>query len=167
MSFWITGAVGGYQVISGFQQGAAIRENADAKSNIDKFNAKWAAVDAYNTENQGISEGARYQTQVDKTVGTQQVAYASQGVDIGYGSASQVQEETKLQGMINVFDIQKAARAKAKGYMNQSNNDSLQSTIDTAQGDMNARATENAGIIGGLNTGLSGYRYSVPSLRRK
>lgn len=151
------------QVISGNNQAAALRAQAKRKQMIADMNAEFAELDAWEAEQQGYADQARYQGVVDATVGTQRVAYASKNVDIGYGTAAEVQAETRITGMLNMLDIQKQARNKALGFKKEAQNLRLGGEMTRQQGDMDATATQNAAYMNAAGTALSGYDRNVAS----
>ncbi len=153
----VYGALAAFQVISGNQQAATIEAQANLKQRIDNLNADRADIDAYEAEKFGFTESARYQSVVDATAANQKVAYASQNVDVNYGTAADVQGETRLTGLLNTLEIQRQAREKAAGFKNQARNLRLGGGMAAQQGAIDANATRNQGYIGAAGTLLSGY----------
>jgi hypothetical protein len=147
----------GFQVIAGLQQGEMIRDNAQITKAVADLNAQYAELDAYNAETLGYTKQARYQSVIDATLGAQKTAYAAQNVDVGFGTAKEVQAESKLNGFLNQLDIKNQANEAARGYMNQARNIRLGSQAAVAQAGVNAAATQGAAVLGAFNTGLTGY----------
>jgi len=150
-------AMAAMQAMAGNQQAAALREQAKRKQMIADMNAEFAEADAWEAEQQGFTDTARYQAIIDGTVGTQRVAYAAQNVDINYGTAAEVQTETRLTGLLNTLDIQKQARQKAMGFKKEANNLRMGGESARSQGDSDALATQQAGYLTGANTAVTGY----------
>ncbi len=153
----VTAALGGLQMWSGLQQAEIIKGQSDLTQNMANMNAKYAEIDAWEAEKYGYSETARYQTVVDQTVGEQRAALAASNVDVGFGTAQEIQQETKLTGFLNQLDIQRQARAKAMGLKIEASNYRLQGAFQGLQGESQAAAARNAGIMNGLRTAVSGY----------
>jgi hypothetical protein len=153
----IYAALAAMQAMSGNAQAATIREQAKRKQLIANMNAEFAEVDAWEAEQQGFADSARYQNVIDQTVGTQRVAYASQNVDINYGTAAEKQSETRITGMLNTLDIQKQARQKAAGFKKEAMNLRMGGEMQRQEAGMNANATQQAGYMNAANTALSGY----------
>ncbi len=145
-----------FQMLSGFQQAEQIRQNADIKRQIAEMNAKYAELDAYNAEKAGFTHAARYQSTIDATVGAQKTAMASQGVDVHYGTAAAVQNQTRLTGTLNILDIQKQAMAQAYGYKTQATNIRLGGQTAVAQGALDAGSVETTGLLRGFGTAIQG-----------
>lgn len=150
-------ALAAFQLVSSIQQAEAIRGQARLQKEIAEFNAQFAELDAYRTEQYGETEVARYQNEIDATVGNQRVAYAASGVDVTSGTAAAIQAETKLTGFLNQLDIRTQAQSKALGYKREAMNIRLQGITGQSQASLNANAVETAGIIGAVPGAISGY----------
>lgn len=151
-------ALAGVQIWSGLQQAEMIREQSKLTQRISELNALFAEQDAYEAEKAGESEAARYQTTIDQTVGDQRTTMAAQGVDINFGTAAALQEETRLTGFLNTIDIKNQARAKALGYKQQARNIRLNGAMGASQAEMNASAAVTSGLMGAAATGISAYK---------
>lgn len=151
------GALSGIQLIGGFQQAEMIRSQARLKEQIDEMNADQAEIDAFDAEAAGFSEIARYQSVIDSTVADQRVGYASQGVDVNYGTAQEVQNETRLTGLFNQLDMEKQVREKALGIKREARLIRIGSQASRATAEAAAGAAQFAGITGAAGTALSGY----------
>lgn len=161
-----------YEIISGFQQAEMVRANAELSQEINTFNADLAQIDAYEAEKAGYSQVARYEGVVEQTVGSQRVALAAQGVDVSFGTAAEIQEDTKVRGFLNQQDIMAEANARALGFKNEARSRRLQGYLSAVGAEVSASATRNAGIIGAAQTGIqygsksgsfSGYGDREPS----
>lgn len=150
--------LGGLQAASAFQQAEIIRRNADLKSQVDDMNAQFAELDAYKAEQYGYTQASRYGSMVDQTVGEERSKYADQNVDVGYGTAAQVQKQSRFTGYLNEVDMIQQAREKAMGLRQQAESYRLSGSAATAQGALDSGATEAAGLMQGGATSLSGYK---------
>jgi len=148
----------GFQIISGLQQSEMIKNQSRLTQLIAERNARYAEMDAWEAEKYGISQAARYDSVIEKTIGDQRVGFAAQNVDVNSGTAMAVQEETKLTGFLNMLDLQKNARAKAFGLKVEASNIRLGGYMAGLQSNLNADAAVRGGVLSGINTGLSGYR---------
>ena len=146
-----------YQIYSGLKQAESIRRQARLTAQLNELNAKYIEYDAWQAEAFGSTEQARYQTEIDRVAGDQKVAYASHGVDINYGTAAEVQGESRLTGVLNKIEIQNQANLRAMGLKRQANNVRFSSMMQTNQAEANAQAATTAGVASGINTGLSAY----------
>jgi len=158
MAVWIAyAALAGYQLISGAQQAEATREHAKLTKDINDLNADYVEQDAFQAEADGATEEARYQSQIDEVIGDQKVALASQNVDINFGTAKELQTETRITGFLNQLDIRNQAAAKARGLKTQARNIRLQGSQIEAQGNMNANAIQSASMLNAASSSISGY----------
>lgn len=153
-------ALAAFQIASGYQQGEMIRENARLKREIDDLNIESAHVDAYNARKEGYTEVSRYQNVIDQTVGEQRAAFAAKGVDVNYGTASEVQAETEFTGYLNKLDIFKKANERAQGFEKEAANMRLSSSMSFRQAETDAAGAQMRGLGQGLGTAISGYSRS-------
>jgi hypothetical protein len=148
-------ALAALQAGTALKQADEIRQGAELTNALNEVNAKYVEQDAYEAQKFGDTQVANYEKQIDQTVGAQKAGYASAGVDVGFGTAAEVQNETKLNGVLNILDIQNQARAKARGLTLQARNIRQGMSVGRSQSEINASATETSGI---LNAGATGYR---------
>lgn len=145
-------ALAGLQLVGGFQQADIIRQNGDLQNNISDMNARFADVDAHNALEAGYTSADRYQTTVDQVIASDRAAYASEGVSIGYGTAGQVEADNHVAGLVNTLQIQRSARDAAMGYEGQAINLRLGGQMTSLQANLNASATQSAGIFKALGS---------------
>ncbi|MCK5641238.1 MAG: hypothetical protein KAJ19_10585, partial [Gammaproteobacteria bacterium] len=105
-----------FQLAGGYFAAENIRETARLNQDIAEMNAEFAELDAYDAEIEGFSAVARYQGVVDATLGTQQAELAAADVDVNFGSAASIQEETRFIADMNKMEIINQAEEKALGY---------------------------------------------------
>lgn len=148
---------GGLQVANGFQQAEAIRNQSQIRSQINELNSKYLELDAFEAEQFGFTQTARYQSVVDKVLGDQVTNLAAANVDTTFGTAAAVQQETRLTGFLNALDFQRAAQQKAKGLRLQASNARLGNSFQEFEAESQANTAEFTGIVGGLTTGISGF----------
>ncbi len=151
-------ALAALQAASAIKQADEIRSSADLTRSLNEVNAKYAEMDANEAEVFGDTQAARYQSTIDSTLGAQKTAYASQNVDIGFGTAADVQKETSLTGALNIIDIKNQAHMKALGLRKEARNIRQSSSMSRSQSEINANATLTSGI---LNASATGYRAST------
>ena len=149
-------AMAAFQMISGAQQAEVVRANAELSKQVNDMNAEFAEIDAFNAENTGRAEEARYQTTIDQTVGAQKVALASKDVDINFGTAKELQNQTKLTGFLNQIDIRNQAHNQALGYKGQARNLKLASYTQAAEAALQAGAIQSSSMMRGAETVISG-----------
>lgn len=109
-------AKSGFDLFSAYSQGEAAKKRQELKNQLAEFNARAMENDANETIKLGLVKKAHYLRKAQQVASSQNVAYAAAGVDTSFGSAKQVQEESRLMGMLNAKDIEDAAHTQALGY---------------------------------------------------
>ena len=150
-------ALGAFQMITGAQQADAVRQQARIQRQIDEMNAQFAELDAYKAEQEGYTQEARYQSYIDSVAGEQKVVLASQDIDINFGSAKELQQESSTTGFLNQLDIKNQAHARSLGYTQQARNIRFQGERNLIQANYDASTMATRSLLGGIKTGLSGY----------
>lgn len=90
-----------------YAQTAALRGQQNYANGMAGVNAEWIARDQAAVRRRGELAGSRAAGDAERLASRQRVAYGSQGVDVGSGSAAQIQAETLALGEI--------ARLQAEG----------------------------------------------------
>lgn len=166
----VSAAVGtGMQVYEGVkagqaqkQAGQAAQAAANDQAALEDYNASVASAQAKDALAQGDVEADRFRTQVRGMVGTQRAGIAGGNVDVGYGSAVDVQSDAERLGELDALQIKTNAARTAWGYNVQAYNDTRQAAITRKSG-ANAAAAANAegnadyfraatsGLVGGVS----------------
>lgn len=156
-SVYALGGLAIFQAWAGLQQADTIRKNAKLKQQVDDMNAKFADLNAFRSLQEGQAQAADYEKKIEAVIGGQREAYASRNIDVNYGSAKEMQNDTQIQGVVNILNIQKQARDKALGYNNQAINERLQGQFKNIQGQLDASTAETTGFMQATHTAISGY----------
>lgn len=157
MAFPVLFALAAFQAASSAKQAEELRNAADLQNELNKINAKYLDYDAIQAEIFGLTESANYEKEIGRVIGEQRVGYAAQNVDVSYGTAAEVQAETKMVGALNILDIQSQARMRAQGIRQQAQNVRQGGNLQRDQAYVNAEATQTAGLINAGSTGYRGY----------
>lgn len=158
-------ALAAFQLAGNYFAAENIKETAALNQEIAEMNAEFAEIDAYEAEIAGYSEAARYQGVIDATLGRQTVLLASQDVDVNYGTAAAIREESKFIGEINKMEIINQAEAQALGFTREARNYRLGGFLDYAGAKARAQAVLTRGIAQAGSTGLAGYSRSYTPSR--
>lgn len=153
-------ALAGLQLAGGYFASQNIRETAKLNQEIADLNAEFAELDAHDAIVEGATQQARYQEVIDQTLAEQQLIQTSQDVDVNYGTAKSVQEETRFMAELNLMEIQKQAQEKALGYTSQARSIKSQGVLDRASADAKAGQVLFNSTVSAAQTGISGYRRS-------
>lgn len=154
---WAYAAIAAAQLVGGYQQADIIRQQAGVQQSVQELNANYADLDALHAEQNGFSESARYATVADSTIGQQRANLAGAGVDVNYGTAADIQADSKITAMLNTLEIQRQGREKALGFKIQAINTRLGGAMTQLQGQLNASSVQNQALLSAARTGVSGY----------
>lgn len=154
-----TAAIAGVTVLSSYLQGESAKEEAKYKDRIANANAQFAEAQAIRVIQAGEQEANEYGRKVRKTVGSQRAALAAQGVDVGVGTASELQAETLEIGAKDQETIRNNAFLEAYGLKVRAENDRESGRLAIKAGDNFAR---NTLITGGLQA--AGQVYGARSM---
>lgn len=157
-------AMAGYQVWSGIQASEMMKQESAFNEQVALVNAQYVEKDAWEAEKFGVGVAARYKAQEDQVLGDQLTAFAFQGVDSTFGTASEVIAETKFNAFLNTLDIQKQARANALGLKIQASNIRLGASQQRHQGAIDAATVRGVGFAnaaGTLTQDFASYAGSV------
>lgn len=148
----------GLQLAGGYFAADNIKKTAALNASIAEMNAEFAELDAYDAKIEGYSAQARYQTIIDQTLSDQTTVLAAADVDINYGSAAEVRDESRFIGEINKMEIEKQAQEKSLGYEQQASQYRMGGALNTASSKVDIFNAKFQGITGALGTGLTGYQ---------
>lgn len=154
---WVVAGTAAFGIIAGGQQADNVRANAQITQQVAELNAKYADLDAYNASQAGITRADRYQQVIDATVGEQKTTMASKNVDVNFGTAAEVQAESKLTGFLNQLDIKTQANNVARGFSVQAMNYRLNGATGAAQAASTAEGIQSSSLLNGAGTLVSGY----------
>jgi len=150
-------AMAGLQVVGGYFKSEAAKESAKLNRKISEMNAEFAELDAYNAKTEGFGEIARYQKVIDQTLSEQQANLAAADVDVNYGSAADIQSESRFIGEMNKMEMEKQAEEGAAGFKQQASQYRMNAGIAYARETAVAKQHLTQGLMQGASTGLSGY----------
>lgn len=111
---WWAAAAAALQIGTGVGQQQLLQAQADGQAAVNELNAESLEFDAFEAEQFGYSQVARYQAVVDKTLATRKATLAAQDVDTSFGTAKAVEEENELNAYLNTLDIVAQASNKAR-----------------------------------------------------
>lgn len=89
---------------------------ADSTAELMDFNASVADLQAQDAVDRGAEDEARFRTQVRGAIGAQRVGFAAANIDVGFGSAVDVQADAALLGELDALTIRTNAGREAWGY---------------------------------------------------
>jgi hypothetical protein len=96
--------------------GAAEKKASDSQAALADYNASVAELQAKDAVERGAEEEARFRSQVRGAVGSQRAGFAASNVDVGFGSAVDVQADAAYLGELDALTIKNNATREAWGY---------------------------------------------------
>jgi hypothetical protein len=154
------------QVYGAVKQGQAAKKAgqagqaaADDQASLSDYNAGVAELQATDAIARGTDEENRYRTQVRGIVGQQRAEFAGANIDVGYGSAVDVQADAAMLGELDALQIKTNAAREAWGYKVQAEDYRRQGQIQRKTGQQLAaagNANASAAYIGAAGTALGG-----------
>ena len=151
-------AMASLQLAGGYFAAQNAKETARINGEISDMNSEFADLDAYDAQIEGYSLKSRYQSVVDKTLSTQRTNLAAADVDLQYGSAAEIQKETRFTAEMNKMEIDKQAEERALGFRQQSRDYQVQGAMTRSAGSAEASAYMFQGLTSVANTYASNYR---------
>lgn len=131
--------------------GAAQADASESQAQLAEFNADVADLQAADATTRGTEEENRFRTQVRGAIGAQRAGFAAGNIDVGFGSALDVQADASYLGELDALQIRTNAAREAWGYKVQSTDYRKRAEIARKEG-ANAIAIGNEGAKqGNLN----------------
>lgn len=153
----LAGAQIGLQLLQSFGQARALEAQGRYQKTISEINARNAERQAADALKRGATDVNVFRKKVKQIVGTQRTSFAAQGVDVGYGSAQAIQDETYELAAEQVETIQNNAFLEAMGFKQQAFN-ATQAGFLASEGAKNeAMGTLLTGGIKTLGMGVDNF----------
>jgi hypothetical protein len=111
-----TAALIGLTALQTYSQYQAQKQQSRYQQSMLDANARMADIRAEDAIARGETDAGIVRTRAKKMVGSQRVAMAAQGIDIGSGSAVDVQEDTARMGALDALTVKNNAWREAWGY---------------------------------------------------
>jgi len=96
--------------------GEAQQRASDSQAELAEFNAEVAALQAEDALKRGTEEEQRFRSTIRGTIGAQRAGFAAGNIDVGYGSAVDVQADAATLGELDALTIRTNAAREAWGY---------------------------------------------------
>lgn len=96
--------------------GEAAQAASNSEAQISDYNANVADLQAQDATQRGALDESRFRTTVRATIGSQRAGFAASGVDVGFGSAVDVQADAAKLGELDALQIRSNAAREAWGY---------------------------------------------------
>lgn len=132
----------------------------EAQEKLSRRNASMIEASAADSLARGEEEVLATKRRIRRTIGSQRAGFAAQGVDVGTGSALDIQNESRELGEVDIAQVRKNAFREAWNLNTQAANTRLAGTYAR-------RASRNqvAGtLLGGVGQASSYWDGSAPSV---
>ncbi len=129
-------------------------EESEYNAAIYRKNAKTALENSEDAVSRGKFSMVRTQVAAKSMVGSQRAAMAAQGIDIGSGSAADVQADTMATAEIQNLMIKNNAAREAWGFIAQAGDYEMSAKLGLKMGENRARAS----LLTGAANVYSGYK---------
>lgn len=133
--------------------GQAAQAASNDQAELLDYNAHVADLQAQDAVDRGTQEESRFRQGVKLMVGSQRTGIAASGVDVGYGSAVDVQADAAYLGELDALTLRTNAAREAWGYKVQAFNTRRQAMITRKEGVQQAAtgaAQQTAARIGAV-----------------
>lgn len=140
-------ALAGLGLYQAYGQATSLKAMGDYQNTMAKINAKNAEYKAQDALERGDNQVTEYRKKISKLIGSQKVAAAGSGVEVGYGSAQQIVDETREIAARDVATIKNNSFLEAMGYKTEAQE-------ATRRGRMNMMAANNEATNTLLTGGL-------------
>lgn len=164
----VTAAGALYGAYSQYETGEAQKKAARQQRVLAQKNAEMLDAAATDATDRGNEEAMLINRRARNLRGEQRAAFASQGVDVGSGTALDLQNETSLLGTIDAEQTRKNAFREAWGIRTQAGNQRLAGDYAYSAGMNQAKASRNqayGSVLGGAgNSYQAYYQYDKPKV---
>lgn len=106
----------GLSAIQSFSQARAARTQGKLQRRAIRLQEQLQEVLARDAIKRGKKQELQFRQSVRKLIGAQRVSLAAQGIEIGTGSAADIQQETALLGALDALTIRNNAFREAAGF---------------------------------------------------
>jgi len=139
--------------------GEAAQNAAKKQADLTDYNAAVMRLQASDALERGELEANRYRQQIRQVVGETRVNFAAAGVDVGYGSAVDVQADAAYLGELDALTVKTNAAREAWGFEIQAEDLTREAQITREEGANMAEAgrqRRTASRYGAIGTVASG-----------
>lgn len=145
--------------IGGFNESRAITMQSNMEADQFQRNADYADFKAGDAKIRGDKEALETKKKTKTLIGRQRAAMAAQGIDIGSGSALDIQMETAELGAMDALTIKNNAFREAMGYR-------IESVDQQSQGEFTKLVGKSKARSGLITTGLKSAGQFTSSIKK-
>jgi hypothetical protein len=140
------------------KEGELQQQAAESQAHLSDYNAAVADLQAKDSEERGAIEANRFRARTRALVGEERTGFAAGNVDVGFGSAVDVQADAAFLGELDALTVRTNAAREAWGYR-------VEATDQRNRGEIQRKEGANAAAAGkerqkALNWGAAGTAFS-------
>lgn len=139
------GGLAGLSVAQAYGQSVAIEARGEYQNTMSQINARNAERMGRDAVARGNKAAGVQRSKVNQLIGAQKSAYAASGVEVGYGTAAKVQEQTRDIGYDDAITIENNAFLESLGYQQAAFNSSQAGEMERSAASFKAGST----LLGG------------------
>lgn len=106
-------------VVGTVAQGYAAKQQGEYQNDVAKYNARQMENEATRTRNKGTEEENKLRQRTAQLASKQRAQLATAGVDLGVGSAFDIQEDTQLMGEVDALRVRSNFQDQAQSLDDQ------------------------------------------------
>lgn len=154
------------------KQGQAEQGAAESQAQLSEYNAAVADLQAQDAVTRGELDANTFRTRTRALIGEQRAGFAAGNIDVGFGSAVDVQADAAFVGELDALTIRTNAARQAWGFKVEGQDQRMRATIQRKEG-ANAAAVgkarqsqakwEIAGTVLGAGESLLAAKYGFGS----
>lgn len=153
----LVAAQGAQSLAGAYSQSQALQAEGAASKTLANANARFSDLAADDAVIRGEKEAVRIKRDTKRLIGSQRVALAAQGIDVGSGSALDVQEDTAAFGATDAETARNNAWREAMGYKVQAADQRFRGDFAERSSRSAARSTLLTGGLQAINYGAQAY----------
>jgi len=162
----VSTAIGAYGAHKTGQAGKAVGES---QAQQHEFNARVADLNAYDAGVRGAEAETKFRTSVRGLIGGQRAGFAGQGVEVGSGSAADVQADAAYLGELDARTIRHNSEREAWGFEVEAADRRLAADVARRGGQAGATAGNiqavNTVVGGVMQAGMVAQKYGMFGLK--
>jgi hypothetical protein len=147
-------AAGAVQAAGQLYQGAAANAQGKYESQVAKINAQQEVDAAHESFLTGQTERRDFWRKIGQVKGQQVASMAANGIDVGFGTAARVQDDTQMLADADATNLYRNIEQRTKGHQINASNYVSEAKAARAQG----KAAMTGAVIGAAGSILGGFQ---------
>jgi hypothetical protein len=150
-------AAGAVQAAGQLYQGAAANAQGKYESQVAKINAQQEVDAAHESFLTGQTERRDFWRKIGQVKGQQVASMAANGIDVGFGTAARVQDDTQMLADADATNLYRNIEQRTKGHQINASNYVSEAKADRARG----RAALAGSVFSAASSLLGGFQQAA------